>query len=95
MTNALTFTRADETIEVTTADGTAIAIIEIIPVTCWDGRERVADYYTEMLIDGTEESEDSFPVRNGGNTKTYEGITAKGQLAAAKSWIREQYATVA
>ena len=95
MSNTLTFTRADETIEVTTADGTTIATIEVIPVTCWDGRERVGDYYAEILIDGTEEIEDSFPVRNGGNPRAYEGATARGQLAAAKAWIRKQLATVA
>ena len=94
-TSRLTFTRTDNLIEATDADANIIATIEVITEVCWDGRERVADYYAEMAVDGTEESMDGFPVRNGRNTRTYEGVTAQGQLAAAKAWVRHQLTTVA
>jgi hypothetical protein len=81
-------------------DGVEVGEIEATDVLCWDGRKRVQEYCATLDATNLEMPDDmdmteSFEVRGAnGETDTLEGVTAAGQLAAAKAWVKAQLAKI-
>jgi hypothetical protein len=102
VTAHVTFTKpsktryTDPTVQIL-MDGKVVGEIECRMEECWDGIRRVTDYVVLLLTptDAPEDFDDNeeFAVRGcHGENKPLEGVTANGQLAAAKRWAKAQLA---
>jgi hypothetical protein len=77
-------------------DGQRVGDIEAEGVECYDGRRRVCSYIVNLynlpnIVALDLDDREEFFVRScQGDSKPFKGVTAKGQLAAAKRWAKAQ-----